>query len=522
MRIRLLHFAMVGAVFLNFAWLHAARGQVMVWKAGQKDFSKAARSGDPASPQAESSQLKEKSIRLSAMAEPVPALKFRFWVSPSMRQPGNVAPLISRALVQFLAHPNRSSLDLQYEKLSELWVERHVRDDSLSSHVSQQRAILETIYDAANMETLEQSSTQRHKIGKEVFAANLSEIQILRNLARLVQLDALLAIHERRYEHAIRAIGAGFRLAEFVQCSGDANLINGLVSVAISGITFSLVEEMSQQVDAPNLYWALASLPEVLWNQRGWIDGESASMSRILYPLLEPASASMTSSDWQNRLVNSAEVLMAKGSPFIRVGATASDESDLSIRASAKLVVGVALLAFGDRARTELIDSGIASEQVQRMSASEVVSRNTRLRFERSRDNLFKWSFLQSFGKSYSDSEWQEWRQTLTGAEFVYPSNILIGLLIPGLQAADSAALRCNITHKQLMLHESLRAYAATHDSKLPASLEALHPVPALPNPESGESFQYERLSDSEALVRRNPSYPNEIVVTRILLQSTK
>jgi len=521
MRIRLLPIAMVGAVFLNFAWLHAARGQVMVWKAGQKDFSKAARSGDPASPQAESSQLKEKSIRLSPMAEPVPALKFRFWVSPSMRQPGDIAPLISRALVQFLAHPNRSSLDLQYEKLSELWVERHVRDDSLSSHVSQQRAILETIYDAANMETLELRSTQRHKIGKEVFA-NLSEILSLRNLARLVQLDGLLAIHERRYEHAIRAIGAGFRLAEFVQCSGDANLINGLVSVAISGITFSLVEELSQQVDAPNLYWALASLPEVLWNQRGWIDGESASMSRILYPLLEPASASMTSSDWKNRLVNSAEVLMANGSQFIDFGESASDESDLSIRASAKLVVGVALLAFSDRARTELIDSGITSEQVQRMSASEVVSRNTRLRFERSRDNLVKWSFLQSFGKSYSDSEWQEWRQTLTGAEFVYPSNKLIGLLIPLLQAADSAALRCNITHKQLMLHEALRAYAATHGGKLPASLEALHPVPAMPNPESGESFQYERLSDSEALVRRNPSYPNEIVVTRILLQSTK
>ncbi len=77
----------------------------------------------------------------------------------------------------------------------------------------------------------------------------------------------------RAQRHIARAIGAGYRLAEFAQCSGDCNLINGLVSVAISGITFSIVEELSQQADAPNLYWALASLPDVLWDQRGWIFG---------------------------------------------------------------------------------------------------------------------------------------------------------------------------------------------------------------------------------------------------------
>ena len=193
----------------------------------------------------------------------------------------------------------------------------------------------------------------------------------------------------------------------------------------------------------------------------------------------------------------------------------------MSIRASAQLIVGIALLVSSDWARTELIDSGIASELVQRMSASEVVSRNTRLLFERSRDDLFKWSFLQSFGKSYSDAEREEFRLKL-GVEVVQPGNVLIGLLLPALQAANSAALRCNITHKQLMLHEALRAYAASHAGKLPASLDSLQPVPALPNPESGELFQYERLSDSEALVRRNPNHPNEIIVTRILLQSKK
>ncbi len=78
------------------------------------------------------------------------------------------------------------------------------------------------------------------------------------------------------------------------------------------------------------------------------------------------------------------------------------------------------------------------------------------------------------------------------------------------------------MTHKQLMLHEALRAYAAAHGNKLPESLAALQPLPALPNPETGEMFQDERISDSEAIVRRKPSYPKEKVVTRVILQSKK
>ncbi len=521
MRILRFQVAIAGAVCLSFAWMHPVNGQVMVWKTGQKDFPKVVASGEPVPNQPEAPPSKEKWIRLSPMSEPVPALQHRFWVSPGMRQTGSVSPFLSRALVLFLSHPNRKALDNQYGKMSEQWTDRHVRDDALSAHVSQQREILDAIYQATSMDTLDLHATQRNKTGKQLLAASISEVQNLRNLARLVQLDALIAIHERRYDHAIRAIGAGFRLAEFAQCSGDANLLSGLVGVAISGITFGLVEELSQQVDAPNLYWALASLPEVLWDQRDKIDGESLYMSRILYPLLEPASAGMTSIDWESRLVHSADVLLAMP-PFQEDGLVIDEQSEKSTRASAQLVVGAELLIFSERARKELTDSGFAAEQVLQMSSAEAVSRNTRFRLERSRDNLFKWSFLQSFGKSYSEAEWQGFRRQISGAEFAEPSNVFIGLLLPALNAADSASLRCNRTHKQLMLHEALRAYAAMHEGKLPASLKALQPLPALPNPETGESFQYERLSDNEAVLTRSLSYPNEIVVTRVLLQSKK
>ncbi len=522
MRVNRFSIEILGMFFLSFACAIPADGQVLVWKAGQKQFPNANK-GEQASQTGESVEGNERRIRLSPMAEPVPALKYRFWVSPSMRQLGTVNPFLSRAIVLYLSHSSRKTLDEQYNKLSDSWVEQKVRDETLSTHLSQQREILDTIYEAAKMENIELLSTQRNKRGRDILTASLSEIQNLRNLARLVQLDGLLAIHERRYDHAIRAIEAGFRLAEFAQCSGDPNLISGLVSVAISGITFSVVEELSQQADAPNLYWALASLPDVLWDQRGWIDGESVSMSRILFPLLEPITAPLTPEDWRNRLVLSAQVPTELTNTPSNVSAAGADnESTASNRASAHLLVGTALLVFGDSARNELIDAGFTLDQIQRMSASEAVARITQLRFERSRDDLFKWSLLRSLGKSYSDVQWTKFNEQLTGAEFVEPSKVLMQLLIPALQAADSAALRCDVTHKQLMLQEALRAYAATHDGKLPESLVALQPLPTLPNPESGEMFQYERLSDNEAIVRRKPNYPNEKVVTRVILQAKK
>lgn len=522
MRVHRFSIEILGMFFLNFAWAIPADGQVLVWKAGQKQFPNT-NQGVQASQTETSVESNEQTIRMSPMAEPVPALKYRFWVSPSMRQLGDVNPFLTRAIVLYLSHSNRKTLDEQYNKLSDSWVEQKVRDESLSAYLSKQREILDTIYEAAKMESIELHSTQRNKRGRDILTASFSEIQNLRNLARLVQLDGLLAIHERRYDQAVRAIEAGFRLAEFSQCSGDPNLICGLVSVAISGITFSVVEELSQQADAPNLYWALASLPDVLWDQRSWMDGESVSMSRILYPLLEPITAPLTPAEWRNRLMLSAQVPMElMNTSFNVTEANADIESTASNRASAQLFVGAALLIFGDSARNELIDSGFTLDQIRQKSTSEAVARITQLRFERSRDDLFKWSLLQALGKSYSDAQWTKFSEQLTGAEFVEPSKVLMQLLIPALQAADSAALRCNVTHKQLMLLQALRAYAAAHDGKLPETLVALQPLPALPNPESGEMFQYERLSDNEAIVRRKPNYPNEKVVTRVVLQAKK
>ena len=516
MRFNRLSLWMLGITILNLAFVPATSAQVVVWKPGQKEFLPAKATAEQAA-----TVSQEKKIVLSATAEPTPALKYLFWKSPALRQPGNVNAMVSRALIMYLSHPNRSGLDSQYAKLSERFTELTdpTAIDDLRAHVATQREILDTLYEACSLDSIELRSTLRSKKGVEVLSANISEVQNLRSLARLVQVDASLAIMEHQYDKAIKAIGAGFRLAEFAKSSGDANLISGLVSIAISGMSFDLVEKLSQQVDAPNLYWALASLPEELWSQRSSIEGESASMSRILYPLLEPAEANMTESNWLNRLVQAAEAVVETNGLSDAMTASSDDKARKSNLATAQLAVGALLLMFTDRGSEELISSGQLADQVQRMSAAEILTRCTQLSFERTRDNLFKWSLLPSHGKVYSGKECQRFSEEMR-SDFIVPANVLLGLLVPALQAADSASMRCSTTHKQLLLHEALRAHAAAHNGKLPASLDGLEPVPSWPNPDTQKLFEYQRVSDTEAIVRRKSFYQGDQSESRIQLRA--
>lgn len=486
-------------------WVPQSWGQVVVWKTGQKElFDKADAGAVKVAPDA---SAKEKLIEMTAMPEPSPALKYRFWKTPALRKPGNVNSMMSRAMILYLSHPNRSELDNQYLKHGERWIDQNVADDLLRAHLAEQREILDTLYEAADLETIELRSTLRGKKGVEVLAASLVEVQNLRNLARLIQLDAINAMADLRYDDALTAISSGFRLAEYTTKGGDANLMTGLVSIAISGITYDLVERLSKEPQAPNLYWALASLPEELWSRRISVEGEIASISRVVHPLFEPADSTMTESEWRNRLMAVAETVITNSTPG--AGATIkSEDARKSNLILAQMAVGTALLLFSDRAAQELIDDGQPQHIVERMSPSEVVAQNTSLGFEKLRDHMFKWSLLSNQGRTYTEKEWR--RFTSQQTDFIVPAHILLGLLLPALQAYESAALRCSTMHKQLLLHESLRAHAAAHNGSLPATLVDLEPVPSWPNPATERLFEYQRISNTEAIVRRNALYPGE------------
>lgn len=480
--------------------------QVMVWEAGQKELPKLkAAPAEPAADAPTPSADVTKQVRLitlSPMGEPKPPLRYSFWKSPGQRKPGSVNAAVSKAMLLYLSHPKRAELDEQYQTSAERWCELRVTDDALRQHVAAQREILETIYEASELDTIQLNSAVRNRRGQPTWQGTFPEIQALRSLVRVVQLDGRLAISENRFEDAIRSIQAGFRLAEYAKTSGDANILSALVSIALTGTTFGMVEELSEQPTAPNLYWALTTLPTSLWDLRDSLEGESITIAQNLglSPFMEMADPPVTTPVAEQALVDAVRFFMSEVDPNDGADANAPDQ-----RLKEKLVAGAVVLAFSHRAASDLKSWDFTAEQISAMSPAETVVRQTRLAMSQQRDDLFKWYLLGSMGQPLAEQQWQAWRQQLQTGETLNPASIVIGSILPALEAANSAALRIEVEHKQLLLREAIRAYAAVNQGAVPETLTDLRPLPAWPNPNAGQMFEYEKTGDNEAVVRREP-----------------
>ncbi len=105
----------------------------------------------------------------------------------------------------------------------------------------------------------------------------LPEVQQSRTYARLLSAKAHLEIAEGKYDEAVRTLQTGYAEARHVGAMADAR--ERLVGVTIAGIMSDQVQQFIQQPDAPNLYWALSTLPRPLVDFR--LAGEAES--NILY-----------------------------------------------------------------------------------------------------------------------------------------------------------------------------------------------------------------------------------------------
>jgi hypothetical protein len=86
---------------------------------------------------------------------------------------------------------------------------------------------------------------------------NLTQYRII---AFLLSLQIHSEIAQGRYDSAIDTMRTGFALAK--NLSREPMLISGLLAVAISGVMARQIEQFVQRPDAPNLYSALAALPQ--------------------------------------------------------------------------------------------------------------------------------------------------------------------------------------------------------------------------------------------------------------------
>jgi hypothetical protein len=313
----------------------------------------------------------------------------------------------------------------------------------------------------------------------------LPEVQKLRDLGRLVTLEARLRIVEGRTDEAIQSLQTGFALARHT--GESATLIHGLVGLAIAGVFNGEVEELIGQPGTPNLYWALTALPRPLVSLRAGMEQEQEFLYSEL-PLLRGVA----------RRTLTAEQEEALKAGLVRLFAQA-DRKDFDLDA--------ATVEAYPAAKARLMRDGHPASDVESMTPLHVVLADSVGTYEHLRDNLSKWLFVPYW---QAREHVEEANRAATENREGLP---LANTLLPALSRPVAARTRVDHNVAALRCVEAIRMYAAGNEGMLPEKLADITQVPVPDDPFTGEPFSYRveagtAILESAAREGIGPAYP--------------
>ena len=300
-----------------------------------------------------------------------------------------------------------------------------------------------------------------------------------RDMARIVALRARLEIAEGRFDDAVRTLQMGLAFGRHVGDRGPT-LINALVGIAIETQMLRCVEDLIA-ADGPNLYWALAALPQPLVDlraallyERGWLVRSRPELAKL----------------------SRGPIGRAEGEALLR-GIVGFYEAGTGKRVGG----GPSILAmrYYPVAKQALLRQGRSREEVEAIPVAQVVGSHLWSDYVHWRDELFKWfdvPYWQAHqGMKESARAFGE-RSRMAGAN-------PLAMLLPSFERVYLVQVKLDRTRAALQVVEAVRAYAARHGGP-PESLTALD-LPAPVDPITGRPFDYEVDGRSFTLVGPAP-----------------
>jgi hypothetical protein len=298
----------------------------------------------------------------------------------------------------------------------------------------------------------------------------------MRVFATLLSIRCRLEMAAGNFEKAVYTLQTGFALARHV--GEGPTLIHGLIGHAIAAIMFERLTEFVQQPDAPNLYWALTTLPPSLVDIRHALQGEVVMLSGYL-PDLRDLERPMT-------IARAREVF----EELLRKTGQWSGERGFETALQRFVAAGWLAQAY-PRSKEHLIAAGRDRAEVEAMPTVQVVLLDTFSEFHRLRDDQFK-----AFHLSYRDA-----RPILARADdelkkvvAANPSNFLLNVMAMLLPAVEKIHQTTGRTERRIALLrtiEAVRMHAAANEGRPPARLEDITAVPVPNDPLTGKPFGY-------------------------------
>ncbi|MCY3005469.1 MAG: hypothetical protein NTV29_05765 [Planctomycetota bacterium] len=302
----------------------------------------------------------------------------------------------------------------------------------------------------------------------------LPEVQAIRDVARIQAMRFLVAMAENRPDDAVKILGQLIAMGPHL-CQ-EPFLVSNLVGTACVNIGLQQAYYLSEHADAPNLYWAIAQLPKPLIQMDQSLAYEREFLFEQVKALREVDSIPKPDGYWSEFIDRFTAAMKGIGSPF--------DQSEAIGKAGITLAIGSNV----PKAREYLVEiEGMSHDTLDKLPNAQIFFLAVRRFYERYRDEEFKVSFLPEHARNKARVTSKEFGEFgLRYGLITLPTSVFL----PAVQAAQGASLR---TQQQLALWqtvEALRNHLATHDNKLPATLEELE-LPAPHDPLTNGPFEY-------------------------------
>lgn len=469
--------------------------------------------------------LRRKELTLHPQREPEPALRYQFLPNSFEATPGNAALYYLKAMGYLEQQSARDRITEIYQTASEQANEQGQSMAEIPPHVwlstPPQQLPVDEVKEFLKLTSfqppiLKEAAARsdfhldRDLRGVEdLIAYLLPEIQTMRELARLNSMRCRLAVAENRIDDAIEICGQQFALARHL--GKDDFLVCNLVGVAIGSIGWNDLLYVVQHPDAPNLYWALAALPDPLVDTSRAMAIEHQLLYLQLPALKEVTVEPRSAEFWQvflDRLAAEPNSLYTE----FEWNANGND-------AETRRAMMVAMIAASyPSAKKYLLDVvALPREQVEAYPTAQVVLLALVKFYDHWRDEYFKWEHVPYWQRQTTTDGADRSSRLSTAAKqagwFALPADTLI----PLLGAIDTTEIRIQQQIALLQTVESIRAYAAAHDGDLPPSLQDLD-LPAPVDPHTGQPLQYERNADHAVLIGQT----NRGTQTRLTLRIAK
>ncbi len=412
-------------------------------------------------------------VRLTASPapEPVPALRYSLLPQPSEIEHGNGAAAYLRAAA-LAAQASDDAADALnaalYASPGELKLE------PARKALSPFNDVVHYAHIAARRQPVDWDLPL-----EEGFSMLMPELSHMRAAARALALKARIQIAEGRFKDAIGTLATGMALGRDL---GEApTLIHGLVGIAIGQIVLSTAEDLVRQPGSPNLYWALAMLPDPAVSLRRGLETEIQGLAVWPPALANPLEAGLSPEGW-NKVVGEA---LARP-----LGAQRSQVQGVPVAAA------IALVTYTDAKEYLIEERGLPPERVESMPVLQVVATYIVDGFRRVAEEGLKWYYVDYPAYRPQAEEVERNLRTASRRKDTW----LSAMLLPAFRRAREQEVRLQRRVKVLQAVEALRMHAAANDGELPASLGDVQVVPIPEDPVTGQPFSYELTEEGAVL----------------------